>query len=474
MSVVKIDDPILGNHYYGTKYESYTKQLSYDEMSPTKEQRGHNATIIKEWLQDAGWHIVSICAVLGNMEHESYLNPGLYESGKKSASSGYGLVQWTPSSTYTTSEGKEKKGNYIDTLYGKAARAAGEQSLISYQLMQLVTESRNGIENGKQVVEKQYYSSAAFLKPYKTSLPTAYSKGLDSNWSDFIGANGDSSFIDSCTIDTMTEIFAICYLRPNYTALMNSIKARKNYAKNWYEFFTGTTPTSENPQIINFEPKLTDADAPTKSKYYTTSRDSYKGINPYKTYPNYSPSPPWEGSVLPNCTGYAWGRIAEVLQIDKASDHPFYAWKTEAKTDNACNWFGHEEDGLERGDKPRVGAIACWDLRDENDSGGHVAFVEEVYSDGTFLVSESMWAYDVFGTVPLSAGVRNRRPFLGFIYVLDEYTESFPPPQLTLYTNTKEHGWQHINDVFAKVDKKWKPISDVYYKKNGYWFQLKK
>lgn len=44
------------------------------------------------------WSVNAICAVLGNMQYESYLNPAQTEMGYPTGSmrGGYGLVQWTP------------------------------------------------------------------------------------------------------------------------------------------------------------------------------------------------------------------------------------------------------------------------------------------------------------------------------------------------------------------------------------------
>lgn len=53
---------------------------------------------------------------------------------------------------------------------------------------------------------------------------------------------------------------------------------------------------------------------------------------------------------------------------------------------HASQWYANAQArGMAVGDKPSVGAIA-WAI--PNDYYGHVAFVEEVYPDGSFLVSE--------------------------------------------------------------------------------------
>lgn len=57
-----------------------------------------NAQYILNYLTSRGWSRNAVCAMLGNMQSESTINPGLWERG---GGSGYGLVQWTPSTKYT-------------------------------------------------------------------------------------------------------------------------------------------------------------------------------------------------------------------------------------------------------------------------------------------------------------------------------------------------------------------------------------
>jgi surface antigen len=85
------------------------------------------------------------------------------------------------------------------------------------------------------------------------------------------------------------------------------------------------------------------------------------------------------GCVLPNCTGYAWGRFYEIT-----------GEKPKLSTDDARDWFNYTQDGYERGTKPRVGAVLCW----SSDEYGHVAIVEAVNADGTIVISQSAWRHD--------------------------------------------------------------------------------
>lgn len=114
-------------------------------------------------------------------------------------------------------------------------------------------------------------------------------------------------------------------------------------------------------------------------------------------------------SVLPNCTGYAWGRFYEILgkrpKLSKA---------------NAEMWYSNKSDGYARGKTPRVGAVACWAkgrVGNSKDGAGHVAIVEAVYSDGSFLTSNSGYKSTRFYTKKIGKDCRLAGyTFLGFIY----------------------------------------------------------
>ena len=73
---------------------SNNKYLSQGEMES-------NAKEIYTYLSDKGWTLNAISGLLGNMQRESTINPGLWQSLKEgNYSGGYGLVQWTPASKY--------------------------------------------------------------------------------------------------------------------------------------------------------------------------------------------------------------------------------------------------------------------------------------------------------------------------------------------------------------------------------------
>ncbi len=69
----------------------------------TVAQMTGNAQYILNYLMARGWTKEAVCAMLGNMQSESTINPGIWQGLDSSrVDLGYGLVQWTPSTKYTS------------------------------------------------------------------------------------------------------------------------------------------------------------------------------------------------------------------------------------------------------------------------------------------------------------------------------------------------------------------------------------
>lgn len=90
--LVEVPTPISANRY-----------LSLAEMKK-------NATFIWWYLSNYGWSMNAVAGMLGNMQVESTINPGIWESLTTDPEAyyeangrypGYGLVQWTPYTKYT-------------------------------------------------------------------------------------------------------------------------------------------------------------------------------------------------------------------------------------------------------------------------------------------------------------------------------------------------------------------------------------
>lgn len=70
----------------------------------------NNADLIAEYFTGKGWTIQAICGMLGNMQTESTLNPGIWQN-LTPGTGGYGLVQWTPYTKYSNWAGAGWENN---------------------------------------------------------------------------------------------------------------------------------------------------------------------------------------------------------------------------------------------------------------------------------------------------------------------------------------------------------------------------
>lgn len=106
-------------------------------------------------------------------------------------------------------------------------------------------------------------------------------------------------------------------------------------------------------------------------------------------------------NVLANCVGYCNGRFAE-SQNDPELKGIYKAFKYQLVC-NAENFIeSAKKQGLKISSTPVEGGIMVWQKGNTlggGDGAGHVAFVEEVYDDGTILTSESGWNAWAFKTV---------------------------------------------------------------------------
>lgn len=82
----------------------------------TQSEMKNNATEFYGYFNSKGFTIESIAGMLGNLQQESNINPGMKQTA--SASSGWGLIQWTPSSNltdYATAHGTDWTTGEIQT-----------------------------------------------------------------------------------------------------------------------------------------------------------------------------------------------------------------------------------------------------------------------------------------------------------------------------------------------------------------------
>lgn len=124
-----------------------------------------------------------------------------------------------------------------------------------------------------------------------------------------------------------------------------------------------------------------------------------------------------DGSVLPNCTGYVHGRWMEIGNTNTDYD---------LSLGDATTYYSRADGVFNRGSTPKLGAVVCFSSVDSTGAAdaGHVCIVEEIASDGSYIVcSESDYGgarftvrtrYKEYGWNPGSTGWLTT--FQGFIY----------------------------------------------------------
>lgn len=151
-------------------------------MSEANKQ--NNVNIIAAYFRGLGWTDNAISALCGNMEIESYLNPGQFEIGYNySANYGFGLVQWTPRTKYSNWAGSDWRTNYDKQLQRiKWELDNGEQWIgvpaYGYMSFYQFTQSTQSPE----------YLAMAFEYSYERGTPlTSQREAAARKWFEYLG-----------------------------------------------------------------------------------------------------------------------------------------------------------------------------------------------------------------------------------------------------------------------------------------------
>lgn len=177
--------------YYGNTFDT--------SNGLTQSQMEVNALYIYSYLKHEGWSDNAIAGLLGNMQAESSINPGRWQSdrvGGDSSGHGYGLVQWTPYTKYTdwcSSEGRS------------------DPSEIDNNLARITYEVKNDI----QWIGTGIYRYMSF-EEFATS---------------------------KLSVSELAVAFLLCYERPADQSTSVQLY-RSSLAKAWYTYLTGQEPSN--------------------------------------------------------------------------------------------------------------------------------------------------------------------------------------------------------------------------------------
>lgn len=141
-----VPEPISANRY-----------LSEEEMQK-------NALYIYDRLAKNGWTMNAIAGMLGNMETESKINPGMWESlDEGDTSMGYGLVQWTPATKYLN----WCNSNGLEPSHMDSALARIEWELANNEQYYQTDDYPLSFTQFKTSTESPAYLAQAFLFNYE-------------------------------------------------------------------------------------------------------------------------------------------------------------------------------------------------------------------------------------------------------------------------------------------------------------------
>lgn len=142
---------LFGYNAYPSAWYCSNSQVSHSEMAV-------NAQYILNYLRNRGWTKEAVCGMLGNMEVESFINPGVWYNFTE-GSAAFGLVQWNPTSKYF--DWADANGYARDSMIG--------------QLQRIIYE----VENKEQYSE---YGTPYSFYDYSQSTLTPYELGRQFAW----------------------------------------------------------------------------------------------------------------------------------------------------------------------------------------------------------------------------------------------------------------------------------------------------
>lgn len=193
-----------------------------------------NAMKIAQLLKSDRWSDKAIAAMLGNVTHESGLNPWRWQgdyvptfiefvgwNAEQAALHGYGLVQFTPASTYINADnavtygGKGYSPHFSDkTAFPKDGNA---QMLL---FLSIVTSS--WLHQLYNYYSTPFLNIGVDISPWYYTTYENFKKGINNTGKQL-------------SVADLTGVFELCYERPEANNAASSYNARVSNAEYWYK-----------------------------------------------------------------------------------------------------------------------------------------------------------------------------------------------------------------------------------------------
>ncbi len=180
-----------------------------DASRLTAEQQEANALYIYQQLTERGWSKQAIAGLLGNIQQESHLNPGVWQV-QNNTRLGYGLVQWDDGADFLNWQEGVVKNRPISIAEVNQLAVDDPTTLIDMQLEYLIWSSNTDTHN----LARRWFPTFGYGSPYKITYES------------YINSTAD--------VAELTLVFHASYERSsdNITRLYNRIA----YAEKWYQF----------------------------------------------------------------------------------------------------------------------------------------------------------------------------------------------------------------------------------------------
>ena len=154
----------------------------------TEQEMQNNATYIYYYLSQRGWTMNAVAGMLGNMETESTINPGIWQNLNEGVGPAFGLVQWDPFTKYTNwSEENGLEPSEMDSALKRI-----EWELENGEQYYPTTDYPETFAEFKVSTADPYYLGMAFLRNYERPAdPDQTARGTQAEkWYAFLSGLG--------------------------------------------------------------------------------------------------------------------------------------------------------------------------------------------------------------------------------------------------------------------------------------------
>ena len=189
----------------------------------TSDENYDNSMEIYGILSAQGFSVESIAAVCGNAVNESGLNPWRWQNDHYASGNGYGLLQWTPSTGYTSLSGATPNFSTSTITQGATPEDGAHQMQAFYE---------NNPAKWQSLCWRPTYWSADTYPEFWTR--TRY---ILNTW-----GNGYKITLDQ--FKTINDVYyaSDCFLACFEGPLVPNYQSRQGASVQYYERFTGVTP----------------------------------------------------------------------------------------------------------------------------------------------------------------------------------------------------------------------------------------